>query len=311
MQRIQYHKYGGPETMKLEAFELETPGPNQVAVQVKFASLNPIDWKIRQGALKMMTGRAFPRTMGSDFSGTIISVGPGVTRFRPGDAVYGLSRLKESGSLGDAVVTEESYIALKPDALSFEQAACLPTAGVMAWQGLIDKAGLKAGQHIFVNGCTGTVGEATVQLARMLGVHVSGSCSAASMNRATEMEVYPVYDYRRTSVSAISDRFDAVYDTVGTGPVSDGLRLLRKDGVLLDINATPAKFLRSFFNRKLKLFFCTPRPEILDGIASAAVDGDIRMTVGMTVPLKDAIRLIAALEGGRKINGKGLVSMEG
>ena len=90
MKRIQHHAYGGPQTMQLEDFELETPGEGQVAVKVQFAAINPIDWKVRNGYLKMVTGRAYPRAMGSDFSGTVISVGPGVTRVKPGDAVFGI-----------------------------------------------------------------------------------------------------------------------------------------------------------------------------------------------------------------------------
>jgi NADPH:quinone reductase-like Zn-dependent oxidoreductase len=309
VKRIQYRAYGGPETMRLEDFELPTLATGQVAVMVKFAAINPIDWKVRQGALKMLTGKAFPRAMGSDFSGIVSAVGAGVTRLKTGDAVFGLSRLKESGSFGEAVVTNESFVAKKPNELSFEQAACLSTAGVMAWMGLIDKAVLKAGQRIFVNGCTGGVGEAVVQLAHMLGAQVSGSCGTDSMRRAQNLNVFPIYDYRQTDLTTVDDRFDVVYDTAGTMPVSAGLRLLEGNGVLLDIHATPGKFLRAFLNRKLKLFFCTPRPAILDGIAAAAADGKLRMTIGETVPLTEGIGLIADLEKGREINGKGLIAI--
>jgi NADPH:quinone reductase-like Zn-dependent oxidoreductase len=305
VKRIEYDKYGGPETMRLEDFELPAPEAGQVAVKVKFASINPIDWKLRQGNLKILTGKSFPRPMGSDFSGTILAVGAGVIRLKPGDAVFGVSRLKESGGLGEGVITDELFVAKKPDGIFFEQVACLATAGVTAWNGLVDKAGLKADQRVFVNGCTGNVGEATVQVARMLRARVSGSCGAESIRRAQDLGVHPIFDYRSTDLSSIHDRFDVVYDTSGAMPVSAGLRLLQKDGLLLDIHASPVKFLRSFLNRKLKLFFCMPRPEILDGIASAAVEGKIRMTVGETVPLTDAIRLITDLENGRKIHGEG------
>ena len=132
MQRIQYQKYGGPELMRLEDFELAAPGKSEVAVKVRFAAINPIDWKVRNGYLKMVTGKAFPRAMGSDFSGTVISVGSGVTRVKPGDTVFGSARLKESGALGQAVVTLESFVARKPDAMSFEDAASLGTPGVTA-----------------------------------------------------------------------------------------------------------------------------------------------------------------------------------
>jgi NADPH:quinone reductase-like Zn-dependent oxidoreductase len=310
MKRIQHHAYGGPDSMQLEHFELETPGKGQVAVKVKFAAINPIDWKVRNGHLKMVTGRAFPRAMGSDFSGTVISIGPGVTRVKPGDAVFGLARIKESGALGGALVTNETFLAKKPEALSFEDAACLGTPGVTAWNGLVDKAGLKAGKHVFVIGCTGAVGEATVQIARMLGATVSGSCSAGAMQRARDLGVQTVFDYRQTDLSKISERFDVVYDTAGTMTTAVGLGLVRKDGVFLDINPTPVKFLRSLVNGRLKPIVCTPRSDILDGLARAAGDRKLRLPIAEIVPLRDAIRLITALESGSKINGKGLVVMD-
>lgn len=252
--------------MKLEDFELETPGPSQVAVKVKFSAINPIDWKVRRGELKMVTGKSFPRAVGSDFAGTVVAVGGGVTRFKPGDAVFGLARLKQGGALGEAVVTNETFLARKPKSVSFEAAACLGTPGVTAWNGLVDKAGLKAGQRVLINGCMGAVGEAAVQIARMLGARVSGSCSAESMDRAKELGVCPVFDYRKTNLATVSERFDVVYDTAGTMATGVGLALLGKGGVYLDILPTPMKFLRSLFKRKLKPIVCTPRSEILDGI---------------------------------------------
>lgn len=160
MKRIQYTQYGGPEQMRLDNFELATPGKGELAVRVQFAAINPIDWKLRQGVMKIVTGKAFPRAMGMDFSGTVIAVGPGVTRFQPGDAVFGLARFKESGALGQAVVTKEIFVAKKPDGVSFEEAACIGTPGITAWGGLMDKAKLAPGQRVFINGCAGAVGEA-------------------------------------------------------------------------------------------------------------------------------------------------------
>ena len=309
MKRIQYHRYGGPETMRVEDVDLSKPEAGQVAVKVKFASVNPIDWKLRRGDLKIMTGKSFPRAMGSDFSGTILAVGPGVTRFRPGDTVFGLSRLKESGSLGEAVITNESFVAKKPEALSFEQAACLGTPGVMAWLGLIDTAHVQAGQRVFVNGCTGAVGQTVAQLARALGASVSGSCNSDSIERAKSLGIDPVYDYGSTDLSAIGERVDVVYDTAGGLLANSGLQLLRGRGLFLDINASPGKFLRALLNRKLKLLICKPNPEILDGIAKLAANGKIRMAIGQTVSFTEAIKLIADLEGGRRIAGKALVAI--
>lgn len=310
MKRIQYSKYGGPELMQLRDFELAEPSLDEVAVKVRFAAINPIDWKVRNGYLKMVTGKAFPRAMGSDFSGTVISVGLGVTRFKPGDAVFGLARLKESGALGHAVITSESFLAKKPDNVSFKDAACLGTPGVTAWNGLVDKAKLAADKRVFINGCAGAVGEAGVQIARMLGATVSGSCSAASMDRVRDLGAQTVFDYRTTALSEFRERFDVVYDTAATMTTAMGLGLLQQDGVFLDINPTPGKFVRAIFNRQLKPIVCTPRTDILDALARAAEEGKLRLPVAEIVPLSEAIRLMTALEAGRKLGGKGLVVMD-
>ncbi|MFC9688777.1 NAD(P)-dependent alcohol dehydrogenase [Kribbella sp. NPDC056951] len=315
MHRIQYHQYGGPDTMRLEEFELPAPQAGEVAVSIRAASVNPIDWKLRQGQLKVMTGRAFPRAMGSDFAGVVSAVGPGVTQFQPGDHVYGMTRLKESGAYAEAVITLESYLALKPAGLTFEQAALLPTGAVMAWNGLVERAHLRKGQRVFVNGATGGVGEAVVQVARMVGATVAGSTGTASVVRARELGVEPVYDYTGLGAAELAQlqagAFDVVFDTSGTLPVRTAMRMLRKSGVFLDINATPAKFLHAAVNRRRhKIFFCTPTTQILTEAADAAVAGDLGMRAGETVLLGAAIGLIADLEKGRKIPGKGLILVD-
>lgn len=309
MKRIQYDRYGGPEVMKLEAFEVRAPGKGEVAVKVNFAAINPIDWKVRNGYLKMVTGKKFPRALGSDFSGIVTVVGPGVTRFRVGDAVFGSVQIKDGGALGESTIAPETFVTKKPDSVSFEDAACLGTPGITAWNGLIDKASLQPGAQVFINGCTGGVGESAVQIARMLGAQVSGSCSTQQRPRAEQMGLTRIYDYRATDLSKLNERYDVVYDTAGTMTVATGLSLLREGGVFLDINPTPGKFIRAIFNRRLKPIVCTARADIVDGLAGAAGEGRLRLPIAEIVPLKDAIGLITALEQGRKLNGKAIVSM--
>jgi NADPH:quinone reductase-like Zn-dependent oxidoreductase len=243
-------------------------------------------------------------------SGTVLSVGPGVKRLKVGDAVFGLARFKESGAFGEAVITKEAFLAHKPDDVSFEDSACLGTPGITAWNGLIDKAKLQAGQHVFVNGCAGAVGEAAVQIALIHGAVVSGSCSAKDIQRAKSLGVQTVYDYRNTQVSSIATRFDLVYDTAATLPVSTGIGMLRAGGVFLDLNPGPGKFIRAIFDRRLKPIIGSPRAEILDKLAKAASEGSFRIPIGKTVSLSDAIQLIGELEKGRKLGGKGVIEME-
>ncbi len=310
MKRIQYDRYGGPEVMKLEDFVLRELGKGEVAVRVKFAAINPIDWKVRNGYLKMVTGKKFPRALGSDFSGIVIEVGPGVTRFKVGDAVFGSAQVKDGGAIGEAVIAPETFLGRKPASVSFEESACLGTPGITAWNGLVDKAKLRSGSQVFINGCTGAVGESAVQIARMLGAQVSGSCSAKQMQRAEQLGLVRIYDYRTTDLSKIRERFDVVYDTAGTMTVATGFGLLGKGGVYLDIDPTPAKFIRALFNRRLKPIICTARADILDGLAKAAGEGLLRLPIAGVVPLKDAITIVTELERGRKLNGKAIVSMD-
>lgn len=180
----------------------------------------------------------------------------------------------------------------------------------MAWQGLVERAQLSPGQRVFVNGCTGGVGEAVVQVARMLGAEVVGTCRADAAERARSLGVSQVFNYATTDVAGVAElrgAFDAVFDTAGTLPVKTAMRMLKKTGVFLDINATPAKFLHAALARRHKIFVCTPTTRILTDAAHAAVEGHIRMSVSETVALEDAVDLITRLENGQKIPGKGLI----
>lgn len=309
MRRIQYHQYGGPETMRLEEFELAAPKKGEVAVRVSATSVNPIDWKLRQGQLKMMTGRSFPRTMGSDFAGTVLAVGEGVTQFAEGDEVFGIARLKESGAFGEAVITTEDFLAHRPDGLSIAQAATLPTGATMGWLGLVEQADVQPNQRVFVAGCTGGVGEAAVQIARLRGATVDGSCSAAQQPRARDLGVAEVNDYATYDPALSAGAYDVVYDTAGTLPVKTAMQMLTKHGTFLDINATPRKFLHSALVRRHKIFFCTPTTELLTHVAKAATDGSLTASIGTTTDLDGAIGIIGQLENGLKISGKALIEV--
>jgi NADPH:quinone reductase-like Zn-dependent oxidoreductase len=164
MKRIQYHRYGGPEEMVLETYELRAPGSDEIVVLVKASSVNPADWKMRQGAMKFMTGRRLPRAMGTDFSGVVESVGADVTRFRAGDEVFGTVPLKPFGAFAEKLITKEKLTVKKPASISHEEAATLPTVGVTAWRAMVQKGRLKTEQTVFVNGAYGGVGQAAVHI---------------------------------------------------------------------------------------------------------------------------------------------------
>ncbi|WP_225998305.1 alcohol dehydrogenase catalytic domain-containing protein [Myceligenerans pegani] len=170
MKRIPYHQYGGPEVLRLEDFEPARPGSGDVLILVRAAAANPMDRSIRSGAMKVVTGRKFPRGLGHDFAGVVQAVGGGVTRFVVGDRVLGGASIEMSGAFSKMVLATETGVVLKPADLSFEEAAAIPTVGLTAHQAVVRKGRLQPGQSVFINGCLDGVGRAGAQIALARGL---------------------------------------------------------------------------------------------------------------------------------------------
>lgn len=306
IQRIQYHKYGGPELMRLESFEPASPGKGQVLVRVLAAAANPMDWKIREGTTKMQTGRRFPRGLGHDFAGVVDRVGEGVTRFKKGDDVLGAMTMKESGAFAEMVLVNEKLIVKKPAKLSYEEAASLPTVGVTALQALIDKGGLQAGQSVFIIGVLGGVGRSAAQIALMHGASVTGSCRDSASADAKALGITRVvgFDF---DPQALKGQFDVIFDTSGTLTLNDARKMLKRDGRFVDITITPAKLARSQFARDFKPLIAEYTPEALETVARAAAEGKLNVPVARTVPLTQAIAALTELERNHTPRGGKLV----
>ena len=307
MKRIQYDRYGGPEGLRLDEVAVPQPGPGQIRVRVMAASVNPMDWVIRQGKVKFMTGSAFPRGLGHDFAGIVEALGPGVATLNVGDEVFGATGLKEAGTFAEVLIVDEKNAVVKPSALSFEVAAALPIVAITAWTGLVDKAKLRAGQSVFISGCLGGVGRAAVQLARLRGATVAGSCSASGREEALALGVNEVVDYRGFDAKRFQSRFDVVFDTAGALSLGECDTMLKRGGKALHIVNTPAKFIRSFLSSRHETVFGTPTSEGWTGIIDAALKGDLAPKIGKTVSLSEAIAAIVGLETTGLPKGKLLI----
>jgi NADPH:quinone reductase-like Zn-dependent oxidoreductase len=297
--RIQYHQYGGPELLRLESVDVPAPGKGEVLVRVRAAAANPIDWRVRSGDAKLMTGRRFPRGLGNDFAGIVEAVGAGVSRLRAGDEVLGAGTLRTSGAFGELVVAPEKQVVKKPAELSYEQAAALPTVGVAALQCLVDRGKLKAGQSVFITGCLGGVGRAAVQVALSHGASVAGSCRDTAFEDAKALGVTTVvgFDF---DAGDLAGRFDLVFDTAGTLPIKVARTLLKPGGRILDINVSSSnmagKLARSVFSRDYQLVISKYRAKDLEELAQAAAQGKLDFRVARTVPLEDAVAALTELE---------------
>ena len=296
MKRIQYFRYGGPEELRLDDVDLPEPAPGQVRVQVRAASVNPMDRKIRRGEMKMMTGSRFPRGLGHDFSGVIDAVGPDVAHLKPGDEVFGVTSIPQAGAFAEYVIADAKNLGLKPANVPFEQAAAMTLVGLTAWTGLITKAKLRVGQSVLVTGCLGGVGRSAVQIALMQGATVVGTCSATGREDALALGVSEAVDYRRFDFASYRKRFDVIFDTAGALSLRQCGAILKKGGVSLHIVPTPAKMLGSLFSSRHHIVFGNPTPESFAGITKAAEQGRLTPAIGCDVPLSEAIPAIIALE---------------
>ena len=304
--RIQYHRYGGPEVLQLDDVDLPPLRAGEVLVRVRAAAANPMDWEIRSGRLKAVTGRRFPRGLGHDFAGVVESVGDGVTRLRVGDAVLGGASLKAAGAFAELVVAAEAAVVKKPANVSFVDAATLPVASVTGYQAMITAGRLQPGQSVFITGCLGSVGRAATQFALALGASVGGSCRATARQDARELGVDPVVDLV-FDPAPLAARFDLVLDTSGQLPIRTARRLIKPGGKIIDLKPTPVKLLRSILPGPFHALIGSANSADLECVARAAERGTLRLPIARVVPLDDAIAALTDLEHGVGAKGGKLV----
>jgi NADPH:quinone reductase-like Zn-dependent oxidoreductase len=310
MRRIQYHRYGGPEEMRLEGVELPEPERGQIRVRVKAAASNPADCVIRAGKLKFVSGSRFPRGLGHDFAGVVDALGPDVTRFTVGDEVFGIMGIRAAGAFAEYLVIAEKSAFPKPPSLSFELAATLPMASVTAWSGVVDRAKVRAGQSVFIAGCLGGVGRSAVQLALMRGATVAGNCSASGRAEALALGVSEVADYRAFDVAAYRGRFDLVFDTAlasdgaGSLSLSQCNSMLKRGGIAVHVVPEPRKLLASLLSPRHAIASGDPTPQRMAGITEAAEQGKLVSKIGRIVPLSKAISALTELETAGTPKGK-------
>lgn len=237
MRVIQIHSYGGPEVLKLEERARPDPQEGEVLVQVYAAGVNPIDWKIRQGLMKDFQPVTFPSIPGIEVAGRVVEVGPGVTDFEVGQAVFG--RSANGGGYAEYVAVPVGDLAHKPQILSFVKAAQVPVGVTTAWRALFEHGELTSGQRVLIQGAAGGVGQFAVQLAKWKGAEVIGTASPANLEFVRSLGADLVVDYTTTPVESMVQDVDLVLDGIGAATLSSSLRTLRLGGTLISIAGLP------------------------------------------------------------------------
>ena len=236
--------FGPKEALRIAEVPEPVPGPGQVLVQVHAASVNPIDWKIRNGWMAQRFGEEFPMILGFDASGVVTGLGDGVTDLEIGDEVYTRSVSGPGQCYAESVVVDAAVTAVKPQGLSHQEAAAIPLAALTALNGLRDCGELQAGQHVLIVGASGGVGTYAAQIAKNMGAEVTGVCSARNLELTRELGVDHVIDYTRQDVLTAGRQYDLVYDTVGVLPYPGARALLRGDAVYMTL--VPAEGIEFF-----------------------------------------------------------------
>jgi len=233
MKAARFHGYGGPEVLVIERAAKPDPGPGQVLMRVHAASVNPIDWKLREGALKAFVPVLLPATAGQDLAGVIAAVGDGVTDLHVGDAVFAMTATGAFGAYAEYAVLDRSAVALKPKTLNFVQAAAVPMGALTAWQGIVEAGDLKAGDKLFVHAAAGNVGGMAVQIAHALGAHVTAAASAEARPLVEGYGAESFVDYRAERFEDAARGMDIVFDTLAGEMQARSWGILKPGGILV------------------------------------------------------------------------------
>ena len=314
---VVYDRYGGPDVLRVEEVPVPAPAAGQVRVEIAATSVNLSDWECLRGspAYARMGGLRVParRILGSDIAGVVDAVGPGVSRFRPGDQVYG-DNLALMGGFAEYALVPESALARKPTQLTFVEASTIPQAGAIAWQGT-DRAG--AGSRVLINGAGGGSGSFAVQLAKRLGAYVTGVDNAAKQGFMRSVGADDVIDYGREDFTRTTQPYDLVLDLVADRSVFAYRRALAPGGAYRCVGGPVRALLRVLVGgwvvgrvtgRSIGVLAVKQGPAHFEPVADLCVTGEVRIHIDRTFTLEQVPDALAHVGDGRAL-GKVVVSL--
>ncbi|EML6321750.1 NADP-dependent oxidoreductase [Bacillus sp. FSL L8-0199] len=315
--------------------EVPTPEINEyeVLAEIHAASINPIDFKIRDGKVKMLLKYEMPLILGNDFSGVITKVGSKVTRFKVGDEIYARPRKNKIGTFAEYIAIHEDDIALKPKNLSFEEAASIPLVGLTSYQALHDIMQLQKGQKILIHAGSGGVGTFAIQLAKIMGATVTTTASEAGKNLVTSLGADEIINYKTEKFEDILKNYDAVFDTIGGATLEKSFNIIKSGGNIVSVSGMPnARFGKEFgsgffktllfslaskkltalekkHNAQYSFLFMKPSGDQLRTIANYIEAGKIKPVIDRVFPFEDAQKAMEYSESGRA-KGKIIVKIK-
>ena len=316
MLAVLVHEYGGPNVMKLEEIDRPAPSAGQVLVKIHYATVIPLDWKIRNGWVHHVFPKTFPYIPGFYASGVVESIGPGVTGFHVGDRVFGMidGAYAEYGiasgiSPAETPKTEDSAapvdaLVKMPDGLTFEEAATIRAGAETAWKALFTEGELKAGQTVLIHAAAGGVGQFAVQLAKWKGAHVIGTCSTANLDFVKSLGADQVIDYTTKAFEDVVKEVDLVVDAVGGETENRSWAVLKRGGTLVSLTQPPSRENAQKHGVTAKFNTKFPSADDLRTIAQMIADGTIKAEIDSVFPLSQSDK---ALEKSESQHGRGRI----
>ena len=302
MKAVRVHRFGPPEVIALEDVPKPEPNNGEVVVEVKAAGIGPWDALIRSG--KSALPQPLPLVLGSDLSGVIDSIGPGVEQFKVGDEVFGVTNERFTGAYAEYALAKAAMIAPKPKSLNHTHAASVPVVAVTAWQMVFDFARLSSGQSVLIQGGAGNVGGYAVQFAKLAGALVIATTSAKDVSYVRSLGGVGVIDYRATRFEERVKETDAVIDTVGGDTLDRSYGVLKRGGIVVSSAAQPSNEKAEHHGVRAVFFLVQVTTERLRKIAELIDAEKLRTEVGEVLWLDEARKGHEMLEGAPHRRGK-------
>ena len=304
MQAIRYARYGGPEVLRLEDVPLPVPGPGQVRVDLRAASVIPADWKVRAGHLKHLFPISFPKIPGRDGAGVVGKVGAGVDDVAHGAPVCVVAQHVEAGTYAQAIIRDRESLVALPSNLDFEQGAALMHAGICAWICLVETAQLQSGMRVLIHGGAGAIGGLAIQLARHRGAHVVTTCRADNVAYVAALGAHEVIAYDREDFARTPQRFDVVLDLIGGDVHARSYAVLKKGGHMVCLIAAPFVDRAEEFGVRVTVARIHDRRPALEAVAALAAQGVLRPQISARMALADAAEAHRAMEANLVTRGR-------
>ena len=298
MKAIRIHAYGGTEVLRLEDAPLPVLGADELLIRVIGSSVNPVDWKIREGHLQAMLPYPMPFIPGWDVSGVVHDTGTLVSHFRIGDAVYARPDISRNGCHAEFVAVRESEVALKPRTISHIEAGVLPLAGITAWEAVVTIGQVQPGQRVLVHAAAGGVGSLAVQIAKLHGAHVIGTASSRHRALVESLGVNEFVDHEAQPLRDAVRDVDLVIDTMGGAVQAASWHAMAPEGMLVSTVSDPADSLALWPRLRGATLFIQPNRAVLERLAHFVEAGQLRPVVGAEFALAELAQAHALSQTG-------------